>query len=69
MAGRSGEPVVKMADFPKSDFTANLAPRHHANAIRPAIVEMKGETKAVTTVQSGILEKYFLVVVGGVETG
>ena len=60
---------VKMADFPKSDFTANLAPRHHANAIRPAIVEMKSETKAVTTVQSGILEKYFLVVVGGGETG
>ena len=56
-----------MANFPKSDFTANLAPRHHANAIRPAIVEMKGETKAVTTVQSGILGKYFLVVVGGGE--
>jgi hypothetical protein len=30
---------------------------------------MKGETKALTTMQSGILEKYILVVVGGGEIG
>ena len=58
-----------MADFPKSDFTANLAPRHHANAIRPAMVEMKGETKAVTTVQSKFWKNIFWSLVGGGETG
>ena len=57
------------ADFTKSGLGKNLATRLHIQLRRPEMVEMKAESKPVTTVPGGIFTKPKLIVDGGVEIG